>query len=424
MGDPVWLDNNVLDNALKGDAAINQQLVNYRKAGRPLLVVPAVAEELLNGNVVTGTSAPSPEFRKAMQQGMIKLGVKVDPLAGKLPPGTRLKDLYTIGADNVSLSDRRVLNQIKTSARARGIAAPEMITAELGKKAMISQAPKWGIKAVPAARPAPGSVPAPPRVELAEEAYPPERKGPISRFFRDRPVLKKLGLIGAGIGAQLIKGGIFKAIKDHFDSVLQDAAKELDSQYPDPRQLDANVGLERYKQAYLAASSRLRAPTGARVAEALILAVTPNRDIAKTKKYLDDQISKVQSAADGTRSGYAKVTDEYIDAMLALYAQLNAYSGLGEIAADVHKRGAVLDSVGRDLEQTYWKYVALTLIHPVPYAAWMDVHAVAKDFQSVGGSVLSFASEVQARCALALSMQKQLDEELIRVSEALAQVAP
>ena len=200
MGDPVWLDNNVLDNALKGDAAINQQLVNYRKAGRPLLVVPAVAEELLNGNVVTGTSAPSPEFRKAMQQGMIKLGVKVDPLAGKLPPGTRLKDLYTIGADNVSLSDRRVLNQIKTSARARGIAAPEMITAELGKKAMISQAPKWGIKAVPVARPAPGSVPTPPRVELAEEAYPPERKGPISRFFRDRPVLKKLGLIGAGIG--------------------------------------------------------------------------------------------------------------------------------------------------------------------------------------------------------------------------------
>ena len=172
--------------------------------------------------------------------------------------------------------------------------------------------------------------------------------------------------------------------------MLQDAAKEFESQYPDPRQLDANVGLERYKQAYLAASSRLRAPTGARVAEALILAVTPNRDIAKTKKYLDDQISKVQSAADGTRSGYAKVTDEYIDAMLALYAQLNAYSGLGEIAADVHKRGAVLNSVGRDLEQTYWKYVALTLIHPVPYAAWMDVHAVAKDFQSVGSRCFPF----------------------------------
>src|SRR4051812_10573630 len=114
MGDPVWLDNNVLDNALKGDAAINKQLANYRKAGRPLLVVPAVSDELLNGNVVKGTAGPLPEFRKAMQQGMTKLGVQVDTMARKLPPNTTLKDLYTTGADNVSLSDRRVLNQIKT----------------------------------------------------------------------------------------------------------------------------------------------------------------------------------------------------------------------------------------------------------------------------------------------------------------------
>ena len=424
MPDPVWLDNGVLDNALKGDAAINQQLVGYRKAGRPLLVVPAVEQELLNGNVVTGTSAPAPDFRKAMQQGMIKLGVKVDTLAGKLPPNTRLKDLYTIGADNVSYSDRRVLNQIRASAQARGIAAPEMITTETGNKAMVSQSPKWGIRPVQAARPAPGSVPAPPRVVLAEDAYPAERKGPISRFFRDRPILKKLGVIGAGVAVQMIKDAIFKAIKDHFSAVLQDAWKELDSRYPDPRQLTANGSLERYRQAYLAAASRLTAPSGVRLAEALILAVTPNRDIAKTKKYLDDQLSKVQSAADGTRSGYAKVTDEYIDAMLALYTQLNAYSALVEIGADVHKRGAILVSIGRDLEQEFLRCEQMIPPHPVAHLMWMDVQIVGKDFQSLGGFILSFASEIQARYALALSMQKQLDEELIRVSEALAQVAP
>ena len=31
MGDPIWLDTNVLDKALKGDAAINQQLTGYRQ---------------------------------------------------------------------------------------------------------------------------------------------------------------------------------------------------------------------------------------------------------------------------------------------------------------------------------------------------------------------------------------------------------
>ncbi len=423
MGDPVWLDNNVLDNALKGDAAINKQLANYRKAGRPLLVVPAVADELMNGNVVKGTAGPLPEFRKAMQQGMTKLGVQVDTMASKLPPNTTLKDLYTTGADNVSLSDRRVLNQIKTSAQARGIAAPEMVTAETGSKAMISQASKWGIKAVPAAKPAPGSVTAPPRVDLAEE-YPAEREGPISRFFKDRPVLKKLGLVGANLGAQWIKGRIFKAVQDHFESVLEDAAKELDSKYPDPAQLKASMGLERYRQAYLTASSKLRAPTRAKAAEAVILALTPNRDIAKTKKYLDDQISKVQSAADGTQSGYAKVAEEYIDAMVALYAQLNAYSALGGIAADVNKRGTVIASTGLDLETTYFKYAPITAIYPVAYYEWLDVYTVAKQFQSLGASVLSFASAIQARYALSQSMQKQLDEELIKVSEALGQVAP
>jgi hypothetical protein len=423
MGDPIWLDNNVLDKALKGDAAINQQLTGYRKAGRPLLVVPAVADEFLNGNVVTGTAAPAPEFRKAMQQGMAKIGVQVDTLAGRPPAKGTVGQMYNVGGDNVSVSDQRVLQQIKAGADARGIAAPEMITAETGAKGMISQSSKWGIKAVPAATPTPGSVPAPPRVDLADE-YPAEKEGPISRYFKDRPVLKKLGLIGLNIGAQLLKGAIFKAVQDHFDSVLQDAKKEFDAKYPDPGPLKAKAGLERYKQAYGTALSKLTAPSKAKVAEALILAVTKDRDIAKVKKYLDDQISKVQSAADGTQSGFAKVAEEYVEAMLALYVQLNAYSGLSEIATDVNKRGAVLDSAGRNLETTYFKYVAISAVYPLAYYEWMDVYTVAKQFQSLGGSVLSFASDIQARYELSVSMQKQLNDELIKVSEALAQYAP
>jgi hypothetical protein len=392
MPDPAWLDTGVVHNALQGDAAINAQLTGYREAGRPLLIVPAVADELLNGNVVKGTPAPPPQFRLAMQQGMAKLGVEIDPHASKLPPNTRLADLYGTGSDNVSLSDRRVLNQIKASARAWGIAAPEMITTETGNKAMLSQASKWGIKAVPAAKPAPGSVPAPPRVDLGEE-YPPDKNGPIARFFKDRPLLKQLGLIGAAIGAQYIRGRIFKELKEHFDSVLKNAKKEFESKYPDPELLRVKAGLERYKQAYLAASSKLMTPTGANIAKTVMLALTPTPDIARSRKYPDDQISKVRSAADGTRSGYVKVTEEYIDAMLALYVQLNAYSALGEIAADIRKRGTVLVSV-------------------------------AEEFKDLGEPVLSFASDIQVIYEDALSTQKELDAELIKVSDALAQVMP
>ncbi len=423
MGDPIWLDNNVLDKALKGDAAINQQLANYRKAGRPILAVPAVADELLNGNVVKGTAAPTPESRQAMQQGMTKLGVQVDTQANKLPPNTKVTDLYKVGKDNVSLSDRRVLTQVKLSATARGISAPEMITAETGNKAMISQAAKFGVKAVPAATPMPGSVPAPPRVDLAER-YPQEKEGPISRFFKDRPVLKKLGLIGASLGAQMIKGAIFAKIKEHFDSALQDARKEFESKYPDPEQLKAKVGLERYKQAYLAAASKLRAPSRAQVAKAVIVALSKERDMVKTAKYLDEQISKVQSAADGTRSGYAKVAQEYVDAMVALYTQSTVNNGLGVIADDVRKRGAVIAAVGAELEKAFFQYAPIAATFPFSYYQWMDAYTVAQLFQNLGGSVLSFASDIQARYDSSLLMQKQLDEELLKVSEELARFDP
>ena len=423
MGDPVWLDTGVLDNALKGDAAINRQLAGYRGAGRPLLVVPAVVDGLPNGNAVKRTSAPVQQFRQWVQHGMARLGVQIDPHASTFPANTRGADLHSSGAGNDSPSDRRVLNQIMASARARGIAAPEMITAETANNSILSHASWWGIKAVPAASPAPGSVPALPCVNLGEE-YPAEKEGPISRFFKDRPVLEKLGLIGAGIEARSIKETILADVSAHFRAALHEARKEFESKYPDPGQLEARVDLERYKQAYLAASSKLTAPAGAGIAETTTPALTPDRGIARTKKYADDQSSKVLSAADGTRSGYVKATEAYIDAMLALRVQLNAYRALGDIAADIRKRGAVLDSAGRDLEETYRKYVVTRGIRPVACPQWMAVDFAAKEFQTLGGRMLSFTSHILVIYQISLSIQKHLDEELIKVSEALAQVAP
>ncbi len=126
MGDPIWLDTNTLDFALKGHAAVNKQLDAYRKAGRKLLVPPKVADEALNGNVLTmkkgqpvWTQVPSPALKAAKQKGMEKLGIEIDMRSSEIPR-TRRVAYSEIKVDNVSDSDRIALSQIKAARGGSG----------------------------------------------------------------------------------------------------------------------------------------------------------------------------------------------------------------------------------------------------------------------------------------------------------------
>jgi len=424
--DPIWLDTNVVQRALDGDPAVNRQLADYRNAGRQLLVPLAVNNELLNGNVLTmkndrpvSQQVPSVDLRNRMQTGMNRLGIGVDWSSTRVPQKQRVA--YNVDVKTsvkVEESDRLVLSQIKAGAEARGVAKPQMITGEGPTKPMMTQASNWGIESVPTAKPIPG-LPPYPRVNLAN--YPPEKKGAISKFFNDRPLLTRLGLIGLNIGAQYITDKALSQVKDHFTSEVGDAQKEFDSKYPDPGKFKARANLGRYKQAYETARSKLTAPTTARVGEAVILALTPDRDIDKVKKYADDQISKVQSAADGSMSGYAKVAQEYIDAMVAFDKQLQSTltqgASLPEIADDVEQRGSVLKAVGDDLDNTYNKYQPYVAALPFAEYVWNDIHSAAAIFQAIGGSLLSFTSAIRDRYESYSRAIKELDNELTKVSD-------
>jgi hypothetical protein len=421
MGDPIWLDTNTLDKALKGDPAINQQLSGYRKAGRQLLVTQRVEDELLYGNPLTMKKnkpfvqqIPSPEFKSRFKMGMSKIGVEVDIRSNAIPI-EKLFKYRAIKSANVAESDRRVLSEIKASAESRGILKPQMITAEKAAKAMTAHASAWGIESVAAATPKAGAVPEPPRVILAD--YPQDKEGAISKYFKDRPVLKKLGIIGGTIAAQEISSKMMSLVFDHFNDALARAGKEFDAQHPDPEQLKVQAGLDRYKRAYEAALSRVNQPSNLKAAEMLILAFTRDRDIDKTKAYLDGQIAKVVSVADGRLSGYGKVASEYIDAMISLYRKLGTASvGLPDMASDIDKRGSVISAAGADLEQTYWKALPVVSPFPLAYFEWLGVKNTADSFKELGGSVLSFSTHISNRLAAYTAMLNQLDGELVKVS--------
>jgi hypothetical protein len=428
MPDPIWLDSNIVIRALNGDPAINRQLSAFRKAGRQLLIPPTVARETLYGNVLTmkankpvSAQSVSPELQAARRIGMDKLAIKVDMEAAKVPR-SRLNGYYDIPAkQGVSASDRLVLGQIKAGAEARRVAKPQMVTAEKVTKPMRTQADKWGIEAVPAEEPTPGSVPEYPRIDLAK--YPEDNGGPISRWFKDRPVLTKAGLIGANIAAQYISQKALAEVMDHFSSALQDAKKEFNEKYPAPGTLKSNANLDRYKRAYDGALSKLNMATNLRAQEAVILAFTRDRDIDRVKKYLDDQISKVLSANDGSISGYSKIAQEYIDQLTALYKQSASRLVSADIAADIDKRGQVIRSAGDALEVTYYKVWPIVGAFPLASYIWLDVLNVANALKELGGKVMTFGSEIHSRHDAYVSLLDQLGQELQRVSDDLYKYA-
>src|ERR1700722_15214458 len=180
MPDPLYLDTCALDAALKGDAAINKQLSEARQAGRRLLVIQQVEIETLYGNIHTLKNSPKktffdqvppPDLREKKRTGMQRIGVEIDTKWREIP-NSEYESWISIGEKNASISDRKVLSQVKASAKARGLANPEMLTAETGAKAMANDnfTQKWGVKSIKAWP----TNPLPPRVILAD--YPSDRE--------------------------------------------------------------------------------------------------------------------------------------------------------------------------------------------------------------------------------------------------------
>jgi hypothetical protein len=454
MPDPIWLDTNVVLRAIKGDLKMQGELKAFRDAGRELLIVPAVKSEVLNGNPLTMKSnkpvweqTPNPGTKVAFATAMQKMGIKVDYDSRKIPRGTRVdyamqehvplpKNVKTRPPlTNISLSDSLVLSEIKASAEARGIQKPQIFTAEQGNKAMITQSGKYGVEPVTPkwlspspgsgsgpGDPGPGPASSPPKINL--EDYPPEREGPVTRFFKDRPALKKAGLIGASIAASQVSGRLLDAVTSHFSSAADQARKEFQAKYPDPASLAQKARIDQHRKAYEASLTKLRAPSGAKAVGGMMVLLTPEKDRDAAWKTVQANLSKVKLAS-GATGGYGDAASAYINAMADLMTELANYQkGLPEIADDISRRASVLQRQGDDLMQTYFAVAPAAAISPVVYYQWMDVHNLASVFLELGSQVGGVASQVGARANEYQRLAASLDRELIKISEELGRYVP
>ncbi|MGB8324301.1 MAG: hypothetical protein WCE52_15185 [Candidatus Acidiferrum sp.] len=445
MPDPLYLDSCALQQALNGNAAINKQLSQARQSGRRLLIVQQVEIEILYGNIHTLKpnkafldQVPPPDLREKKRTGIKKIGVEIDTKWREIP-NSEYESWISIGGKNASISDRKVLSQVKASAKTRGIANPEILTAEVGEKAMANEkiTQKWGVKPVHAW---PTYFPLPEDRHVILADYPEDREGEVTRHFKDHAVWEKLSedtgedklrlknlppipgeqpirfrtqlaLAGVEIAAQAVSSAMMSRVFDHFTDAINLATAEFDARHPDAFQLRAQAGLDRYKQAYETALMRANLPSNLKVAEAVALAFTKDSDIARAKAVWDAQIAKVVSAKDGAVSGYGKVAGEYLTALGDLDEKLVSVGlGVQDIAADIKKRGSVILAAGEALQQTFWKNLVHTLPFPVVYYEWMNVKNTGDSLVNLGKTVLAFSTYISDRLASYEALLTQLQQ--------------
>jgi len=451
MPDPIWLDTNVVDRVIKGDIALDAELRNLRRRGHRLLMVPAANNELLNGNPLKmkGTKpvweqAPTPASKVRMQIELKRLGIELDMSSAKLSQETRVNyamqrhvprkptEALPKSLNNISESDSLVLSQVKASAEARGVQHPVMFTAEQGTKAMITQAHVYGVtpmtlngNAPPTggnAAAAAAKSPKVPKIDLSQ--YPPDKEGPISKFFKDRPKLAQAGLLAGQVAAQLVSAKMLEMVQSHFSGVLKDAQKDFRAKYPDAASLWRNGRIDQHKQAYEAALAKLKAPSNAKVAGAVMVAVAPEKDQAAVWRHVQDRLSRVK-LADGAMGSYGAASSAYINAMADLGGLLAKYqTGLPEIADDIRKRASLLEHAGNELEKAFWTIMHVAVFSPITYYQTFDIHHAAEVFLSLAGNVGGFAAEISGRMSEYERMGAQLDKELIKVSEEMGKYVP
>lgn len=264
------------------------------------------------------------------------------------------------------------------------------------------------------------------KINLAD--YPPDRPGPILRFFHDKPMLTRVTHLAASETATAVKDWMLASVVSHFQNAVAAAHAEFEAKFPHPDQLLRDAHLEPYRQAYEASFKKLLAPsnkaTGIKLAGAIAIANAPPKDRDAVLREVQSRLSKVK-LADGGVGGFGDAASAYINAMADLMEQLSpTQNGLSDIAADLERRAAVLSRAGNDLMEVFQNGLGAAAISPLLYYAWLDVQTVAQIFLDLGGNLEHFADKVRQQANDGERLARTLDRDLTLVSEQLGRYVP
>jgi hypothetical protein len=252
--------------------------------------------------------------------------------------------------------------------------------------------------------------------------YPADKNGPVTRFFKDRPVVRAVSAQAAQQGAQYVKGKMMDAVEAHFSSTLENARAEFQAQFPDAASLVRDARIDERRQAYDAALRKLKAPSNARTFALVMTALsTPEKDVAARLAQVEKHFASIGGQPQVIRD-FIQARETYMDAMEQVMEALPRYMGpLPDIAADISARGSVLQRAGKDLSDAFWSIMGSPLAGiPMVYYESFDIYLAAGVFERLGGQVQGFASEIRGRSNSYQTTWNKLDGEMMRLTNDIA----
>ena len=229
--------------------------------------------------------------------------------------------------------------------------------------------------------------------------YPPDGRGPVTRFFKDRMVLAELSAAGASIAVQYLKGKALDHIQEHFASAILYARGEFELTFPDTSSLLAERGVTQTRRAYQTALAALRAPNFKRDLLLLVAAFSPTEQTEEAVRTAK-RLGGTHKIRGNDSEIFLVASDAYVDAMTStrntLYMYLEHRPAIPAIARDLFARAAVLTRLGADLEDLFWKMLPLAGF-PVAEEIMLDVYWSAESFANLGNRLREFGAEVEHR---------------------------
>jgi hypothetical protein len=246
-----------------------------------------------------------------------------------------------------------------------------------------------------------------------------DKAGGVSKYFKNRPMLRALGSQALNGAADYAKGKMLEDVESHYASALEAAHAEFQSEFPDASSVSQSAKLKQSRDAYQTTLAKLKAPDNARTFAMVMTALTSSGEDRDARLgAVEDHFAKL--------GGRPEAIGQFIEARKAYEADLAEAMGqlvkfsepLGGMAEDIGQRGAVVQRAGADLHESFMSIMQSPAgMVPLVYYAALDIDNAGQVFERLGSQMLGFSGEMNSLASDYQQAWSSLNTEFMRLSD-------
>jgi hypothetical protein len=266
--------------------------------------------------------------------------------------------------------------------------------------------------------------------EMGLARYPGDQEGPLVGRFRDGASISlATQIVTSGVTALSLATNkdisLLGLVQWHFDSAVDDAAKDLEKTFPPASALWNDASVDRVARNYEAAIGAITGRKKMLDLALIMAAFSPEKDVPAAVEAAFRRFGQI-GVGEGVWQNYLDAADAYTDSLSIVQERLGdaTWDTLPKAAADIRKRAEVLLEAGDNLDDTFYRLeFSIGIYNMMTYYALFDLHHVASVLQDLGRRVSGLASTIEGRAVEYHQMWNRIDEATKRISLTTKQLA-